>query len=126
MPMDTIDDFAFLGLGVWGDSETWARGRVSDFGGWRARGSSDDGFGMGRIGEGGGWIHERDGGGTKLCLGGDDLDGVAEDVDGRGGRGHVAVVWRCCRKWDWRERMETLRFFCPLLSCSEGVSGFFR
>jgi hypothetical protein len=92
VPMDTVDDFAFLGLGVWGDGETWVLRSVRDFGSWRARGSSDDGFGMSRIDEGGGRIHERDGGGTKLCLGRDDLDGVAEDVDGRGGRGHVVVV----------------------------------
>ena len=36
-------------------------------------------------------IHERDGGGTELCLGRDDFDGVAEDVDGLGGGGHVVV-----------------------------------
>ena len=126
MPMDTVNDFTFLGLGVWGDGETWARGSVSDFGSRRARRGGDDRFGMGRIGKGGGWVHERDGGGTELCLGRDDLDGVAEDVDGRGGGRHVVVVWRCCRKWDLRDRMETLRFFCPLLSCSEGASGFFR
>ena len=92
MPMDTVDDLAFFGFGVRGDGETWARGSVSDFGSWRARGSSDDGFGMGRIGRSGGWIHECDGGGTELCLGRDDLDGVVEDVDGRGGRGHVVVL----------------------------------
>ena len=90
--VDTVNDLAFFGLGVWGDGETWARGSVSGFGSWCARGSGDDGLGMGRISEGGGWIHERDGGGTELCLGRDDFDGVAEDVDGCGGRGHVAVV----------------------------------
>ena len=126
MSVDTIDDLAFFGLGVWGDGETWARGGVGDFGSWCTRRSGNDGFGMGRIGKGGGWIHECDGRGTELRLGRDDLDGVVEDVDGCGGRGHVVVVWRCCRKWDLRERMETLRFFCPLLSCPEGVSGFFR
>ena len=125
MPMDAVNDFAFFGLRVRGEGEAWARGSVSDFGSRRARGGSDDRFGMSRVGKGGGWIHERDGGGTKLCLGRDDLDGVAEDVDGCGGRGHIVVVWRCCRRWDLRERMETLRFFCPLLSCSEGASGFF-
>jgi hypothetical protein len=31
-------------------------------------------------------------------LGGDDFEGVAEDVDGRRGGGHAAVVWRCCRR----------------------------
>ena len=126
MPVDTVNDLAFLGLGVWGDGETWACGSVGGFGSRRARGSSDDRFGMGRVGKGGGWIHECNGGGTELCLGRDDLDGVAEDVDGCGDSGHVVVVWRCCCKWDLRERMETLRFFCPLLSCSEGASGFFR
>ena len=98
MSVDTVNDLAFLGLGVWGDGETWARGGASGFGGWRARRSSDDRFGMGRVGKGGGWIHERDGGGTELCLGGDDFEGVAEDVDGRRGGGHAAVVWRCCRR----------------------------
>ena len=126
MPMDAVDDFAFLGLRVWGDGEAWARGGVSDFGSRCARRGSGDRFGVGRIGKGGGWIHERDGGGAKLGLGRDDLDGVAEGVDRRGGRRHVVVMWRCCRKWDLRERMETLRFFCPLLSCSEGANGFFR
>ena len=92
MPMDTVDNFAFLGLGVWGDGETWARGSIGDFGSWCARRSSGDRFGMGRVGKGGGWIHECDGGGTELCLGRDDLDGVAEDVDGCGDRGHVVVV----------------------------------
>ena len=81
-------------------------------------------FGMGRIG--GGWIHECKGGGPELCLGGDDFDGAAEDVDGSGRGGHVVVVWKCCCKWDLRERMETLRFVRPLLSCWGGVSGFFR
>ena len=126
MPMDTVDNFAFLGLGVWGDGEAWACGSANAFGSRRARRGSDDRFGMGRVGKGGGWIHERDGGGTKLCLGRDDLDGAAEDVDGCGGRRHVVAVWRCCCKWDLREWMETLRFFRPLLSCSRGVSGFFR
>ena len=126
MPVDAVDDLAFFGLGVGSDGEAWACGSARDFGSWRARRGGDDGFGMGRIGKCGGWIHERDGGGTELCLGGDDLDGAAEDVDGCGGRGHVVVVWRCCCKWDLRERIETLRFFCPLLSCSEGVNGFLR
>ena len=92
MSVDTVNDLAFLGLGVWGDGETWARGSVGGFGSWCARGSGDDGLGMVRIGEDGGWIHERDGGGTELCLGRDDFNGVAEDVDGCGSRGHVAVV----------------------------------
>ena len=92
VPMDTVDDLAFFSFGVWGDGETWARGSVSGFGSRRARRSSDDRFGMGRVGKGGGWLHKRDGGGTELCLGRDDFDGAAEDVDGRGGRGHVVAV----------------------------------
>ena len=97
MSMDTIDDFALLGFGVGGDGKTWALGGISDFGSWRV-GRSDGGFGMGRIGEGGGWVHERDGRGTELCLSRDDFDGVAEDVDGHRGRGHIVVAWRCCRR----------------------------
>ena len=96
MSVDTVDDLAFLGLGVWSDGETWARGGGSGFGGRRARRSGSGRFGMGRIS--GGWIHERDGGGTELCLGRDDFDGAAEDVDGSRGGGHVAVVWKCCRR----------------------------
>ena len=128
MPVDAVDDFAFLGLGVGCDGEAWACGSVSDFGGRCARGSSDDGLGLG-VGEmsgSGGRVHERDGRGTEFCLGGDDLDGVAEDVDGSGRGRHVVVVWRYCCRWDLRERMETLRFVRPLLSCCGGVSGFFR
>ena len=92
MSVDAVDDLALLGLGVWGDGETWARGGVSGLGGWCARGSGVDGFGMSRIGEGGGWIHKRNGGGTELCLGRDDFDVVAEDVDRCGGGRHVVVV----------------------------------
>ena len=47
--------------------------------------------------------------------------------EGVGGNGRHVVMreeWCCCRK-DLSERMETLRFFQPLLSCSEGVNGFF-
>ena len=90
--MDAIDDFALLRLGVWGNGESWAYGGMSVFGGWCKRRSGVSGFGVGRIGGGRGWIHERDGGGTELCLGRDDLDAVAEDVDGRR---HVVVVWKC-------------------------------
>ena len=97
MPVDTIDDFALFGFGVRGDGETRALGGVSDFGGRRVR-RSDGRFGMGRIGKGGGWIHERDSRGSELCLNRDDFDGVAEDVDGCRRGGHVAVVWRCCRR----------------------------
>ena len=90
--MDAIDDFALFGLGVWGDGETWVYRGMSGFGG-RCAGRKR--FGMDGIGGDGGWIHERDGGGTELCLGRDDLDAVAEDVDGRR---HVVVVWKCwCR-----------------------------
>ena len=128
MPVDAVDDLAFFGLGIWGDGEAWACGSMSNFGSGCTRGSGDDrfGLGVGEVSGSGVWVHERDGRGTELCLGRDDLAGVAEDVDGRGGRRHVVVVWRDCCKWDLRERMETLRFFCPLLSCSEGASGFFR
>ena len=97
MSVDAVDDFALFGFGVGGDSETWALGGVSDFGGRCVR-RSDGGFGMGRIGDGGGWIHECNGGGTKLCLGRDDFDGIAKDVDGCRGRGHVVVVWKCWRR----------------------------
>ena len=124
MSVDTVDDFAFLGLGIWGDGEAWAYGSSGGFGGRRARRSGSDGFGIGGIG--GRRIHECEGGGTELCLGGDDFDGAAEDVDGLDGRRHVVGVWKCCCKWNLRERMETLRFFRPLLSCSVGVNGFFR
>ena len=91
MSADTVDDFALFSLRVWGDSETWARGSGSGFRGWCARRSGDDGFGLG-VGEvsgSGGGVHERDGGSTELCLGRDDFDAAAEDVDG--GR-HVVVV----------------------------------
>ena len=128
MSVDAVDDLAFFGLGIWSDGETWACGSVSDFGSGCTRRCGDDGLGLsvGEVSGSKGRVHECDGGGAKLCLGRDDLDGVAEDVDGRGGRGHVVVVWRGCCRWDLRERMETLRFFRPLLSCSEGASGFFR
>ena len=97
MSVDTVDDLALLGFGVRGDGETWAFGDVSDLRGWRVR-RSDDGLGMGRIGKGGGWIHERDGGGAELCSSRDDFDGVVEDVDGCRRRGHVVMVCRCCRR----------------------------
>ena len=83
MSVDTINDFALLCLGVWGDGETWAYGGLSSLGSRCSGRSGDDGFGVGRIDRDGGWVHERDGGGTELCLGRDDLDVVAEDVDGR-------------------------------------------
>ena len=91
MLADTVDDFAFLGLGVWGDGEAWTCGGRGDFGGRCARGSSDDGFdlGMGEMSGSGGRVDKCEGGGTELCLGRDDFDGVVEDVDwGR----HVVVV----------------------------------
>ena len=92
MSADTIDDFPFFCLGVGGDGELWARGGMSGLGSWCARGSGVDRLGIGRIGEGRGWIDECDGGGTELRLSGDDFDAAAEDVDGRG---HVVVVWKC-------------------------------
>ena len=89
--VDTVDDLAFFCLGVWGDGEAWACGDMSGFGGRCVRGRGSDGVGLGLgIGEVGwsrGWIHERDGGGTELCLGRDDFDAVAEDVDGGFGGG---------------------------------------
>jgi hypothetical protein len=81
--VDTVDDFAFFGFRVWSDGESWAYGSVSGFGGWCARGSDGDRFGLG-VGEMSGdrsRVDECDGGGTELRLGRDDLDGVAEDVD---------------------------------------------
>ena len=100
MSVDTVDDLAFFGFGVWGDGKSWTRGGGSDFGGWCARRGGDDGLGlgMGEVSGSGGRIHERNGGGTELCLGRDDFDGGAEDVDGLGGGRHVVVGWRCC----WR------------------------
>ena len=80
---DAVNDLALFSLGVWGDGEAWALGSVSDFGGWRA-GRSD----IGRIDGGKGRVHEHDGRGAEFCLGRNDFDGAAEDVDG--GR-HVVV-----------------------------------
>ena len=122
------NDFAFFRVGVRGNGEVrafdWS---VDGFGSWctweRDGGWIDVGFSLsvGEVCRSGGRVHKCDGGGTELCLGRDDFDAVAED----GGR-HVVVVWKCWWRWDLRERMETLRFFCPLLSCSEGAKGFFR
>ena len=83
---DAINDFAFFCLGVWGNGESWAYGSVSGFGGWCARGSGDDrfGLGVGEVSGSGARVHERNGGGAELCLGRDDFEGVAEDVDGSG------------------------------------------
>ena len=96
MVVDAGYDFAFLGVRVGGNGEvrvlngcmdgfrgrcTWERD-----GGWVIVGF---GLGVGEVSGSGGRIHERDGGGTELCLGRDDFDAVAEDVDG--GR-HVVVV----------------------------------
>ena len=92
MSMDTVDDFALFGFGVGGDGETWALGGVSDFRGWHM-GRSDGGVGVGRMGRSGGWVHECNGGGAELCLSREDFNGVAEDVDGCRGGGHVVVVW---------------------------------
>ena len=98
MSVDTIDDFAFFGLGVGGDGEAWAYGGMSGFRGRCAWGSGNVrlGLGVGEVSGSGGRVHERDSGGAKLCLGRDDLDGVAEDVDGLGGGRHVVMGWRCC------------------------------
>ena len=96
--VDTVDDFALFCLRVWGDGESRAHGSVSGFGGWCTRRGGDDrfGLGVGEVSGSGGRVHERDGGGAELCLGGDDFDGVAEDVDGLGGGRHVVAGWRCC------------------------------
>ena len=98
--VDTVDDFALFGLGVWGDGKTGACGGMSGFWGRCTRGSGDDGLGLGvgEVSRSGGWIHECNGGGAELCLGRDDFDGAVEDVDGGRRGGHVAVVWRCCCK----------------------------
>ena len=96
MPLNAVDDFALFGLGVWGDGETWARGGMSDFGSWRMGRSGVGGLGMSGISDSGGWIHERDGGVTELCVSRDDFDGVAENGGGFGGGRHVVVVERCC------------------------------
>ena len=82
MSVDTINNFALFRLGVWGDGEPWACGGMSVFGGWCERRSGVSGLGVSGVDRGRGWIHERDGGGTELCLGRDDFDAVAEDVDG--------------------------------------------
>ena len=95
MSQNAVDDFALFGLGVWGNGKARSYRGMSGLGGWCAGRCGDDWFGMGRIGRDGGWVHERNGGGTELCLGRDDFDAVAEDVDG--GR-HVVMVWKC---W-WR------------------------
>ena len=94
MSVDSIDDFAFLGLGIRGDGEAGACRGVGVFGGWRTRGSSVDGFnlGVGEMSGSGDWIHECDGRGAELCLGRDDLDSAAEDVDGSGWGGHIVMV----------------------------------
>ena len=103
MVVDAGYNFAFLGIGVGGDGEMWALGgRMDGFGGrctWERDGRWVDigfGLGVGEVSRNGGWIHERDGGGTELCLGRDDLDAVTEDggVDLDGGR-HVVMVWKC-------------------------------
>ena len=124
MLADTVDDFAFFGVRVGGDGKVRAfNGCLDRLGGWCAWERDgrwvDFGFGLG-VNRSGGQVHECDSRGTELCSGRDDLDAVAED----GGR-HVVVVWKCWRRYDLRERMETLRFFRPLLSCSKGVNGFF-
>ena len=90
MIVDTENDLAFLRIGIGGD------GKVRAFGGHMDR------LGSWCMGERNGrWIDEGDGGGSKLCA-----DGVLrgdgwEVVDGGvgfGGRGHVVVVWRYCRR----------------------------
>jgi hypothetical protein len=97
--VDTVDDFALFCLGVWGDGEAWACGGMIGFRSCCAGRRDSDGIGfrlgVGGIGRSGGWVHERDGGGTEFRLSGDDFDVAAEDG---GVGGHVVVVWKC---W-WR------------------------
>ena len=83
MAMDAVNDLAFLRVRVGSDGELGARG---GFGSWCPRWSGVDGF---RVTGKGGWIDECDGRGAELCLGGDDFDGVVEDVGGR----HVVLLW---------------------------------
>ena len=110
--MNVGNDFAFFGVGVCSESERWV---VS----WSFDGG-DDRFGSGCVrGSGDGTFNEGD-----LRVGNLEVvdSGVGLEFRGR----HVVVVWSCCWRCDLREWMETLRFFCPLLSCLEGNIGFFR
>ena len=100
--VDAGYDFAFFGVRVGGDGEVQAfNGCMVGFGG-RCTGERDSGwvsigFGLGVDGlsESGGRIHERNSGGTELCLGRDNFDVITEDggvgFDGR----HAVMVWRC-------------------------------
>ena len=83
MSVDSIDDLALFGLGVWGDGEPWAHGGVDGFGGWCAR--EWDGR----------WVDEGDGGGREL--GSDRFcgNGGSDVIDGGvslSGRGHVGMA----------------------------------
>jgi hypothetical protein len=115
--MDMRYDLPFLCVRVGGNGEVWLfGGSVDGFGGWC----------MGERNSG--WIDKGDGGSSEFwadgvfCGGGD----VVEGGIGLDGRRHVVMGWKCCWRYDLRERMETLRFFRPLLSCLEGNNGFFR
>ena len=111
-------DFPFLRVRVGGNGEM------------RSFGGSVDGFGGWCTGErNSGWIDKGDGGGGELWVGKVFRGGGRDVVDGGvgpDGRRHVAMGWKCCWRYDLRERIETLRFFRPLLSCSRGDNGFFR
>ena len=102
---DLASDFARFGVVVGGDGERWSVRRSfdgsGDFRRWSRRGWFD-----GRVDEGGSR----------------GIEFVGKDVSGDGGHSVGEVC--CCRRKDLRERMETLRFFCPLLSCPEGANGF--
>ena len=98
MIADAGYNLTFFGVRIGGDSEVWAiNGRMDGFGGRCAWGMDGVGLnlGVGEASRDGGWIHKRNGGGTELCLGRDDLDAVAEDggVGFNGGR-HVVLVWK--------------------------------
>ena len=89
---DTGYDLAFLGVRVGGDGEMWALdGRVDGFRSWCTWERDGRwvivGFGLGEVSGNGSRVHERNGRGTELCLGRDDLNAVAED-----GGGHVMAV----------------------------------
>jgi hypothetical protein len=82
--VDVGYNLAFLGVGVWGNSEVWAfDGGMDGFGGWCAR--EWDGR----------WVDEGDGGGCKLGSDWFRSDGGLNVVEGgvgfSGGR-HVEVV----------------------------------
>ena len=102
---DLASDLAWFDVVISGNGEGWPVGRSfsgsGNFWGWSRRGCLDR-----RVDESGGR-------GREL---------MGKDVGGDG-RHVMEGVWCCCRK-DLRERIETLCFFRPLLSCSDGINGF--